>query len=654
MQNLDEAFPIPYAHMYAAKLFLLAGHPANEVYARFPNSDRWAKDVSENYHGIMWSAYGEPNSTLKRLGVVDSSDERRLYDHLIADGGIEPAVMQPFDLGRQLAKVRKVVERNPRIGPFADVDWVAEIIGDRQYRGIVYMHDGHSVFALGNMLHDEKLQALPGVDALSFEQLGDRWFRDKNHVYAQAQTPTRIFWYVVRNADVENFRVLNEYYAADKSALYYVTKKRFPVGAPETLEVVGYHIGHGLHPGYREKHSAYVKSSDSVYAFGALIEGADASSFHSIGDEGGYFADRNRVYFEQMPMEGVDRESFVCGYDMGQYAAYDKNRPYYRGLPNSPETAFKDWCRYFESRPDLTDTWWHREKLRREELTANSASISSADSSTNPRPIGGIFFSDGNRILVQSRDESSEGKWCPQEHFDLASFKPLVDMFGQDKHGLRYVVPRSEDIQRLSVADADTSSFRALGDGWYRDAKRVYFLDAYVPRDQRGLVIVKADLATFEVIGGAYARDSKGLIVEGIRKRGIADPKAVVALGYQYARMGDVILFQGRPVTRAPKVDVNTARGLPDGLLIDANGRMLLGSLYRKPLPVILNPASLRFLNRVFVSDEKRVYAIREGRVVPIPDWDPASVEVASEYKVRVGGVTYWYWFDGNELRSCS
>ncbi|CAM3348071.1 LysR substrate binding domain-containing protein [Paracoccus aminovorans] len=49
------------------------------------------------------------------------------------------------------------------------------------------------------------------------------------------------------------------------------------------------------------------------------------------------------------------------------------------------------------------------------------------------------------------------------------------------------------------------------------------------------LSVVKADLASFQVLGDAYARDAKGLIMEGVRKRGIDDPTAVEALGHPLA-----------------------------------------------------------------------------------------------------------------------
>ena len=82
----------------------------------------------------------------------------------------------------------------------------------------------------------------------------------------------------------------------------------------------------------------------------------------------------------------------------------------------------------------------------------------------------------------------------------------------------------------------------------------------------------------------SYPRDAKGLIVKGVRKRGIDDPAAVVALGHSFARIGDTILYRVKPVTKSGKVDPATARGIHAQMLIDGEGHMLLSGRYRKPL----------------------------------------------------------------------
>ena len=149
------------------------------------------------------------------------------------------------------------------------------------------------------------------------------------------------------------------------------------------------------------------------------------------------------------------------------------------------------------------------------------------------------------------------------------------------------------------------------------------------------LAIVKADIASFEVLGGVYARDAKGLIVEGVRKRSIDDPASVKALGHTFASLGDTLLYRGKPVTKPGKVNPATAHGIHQQLLIDASGRMLFCGTYRKPIPG-LDPATLKFLNRVFAVDAHHVYAMTDSGLILCEDIARDLVQQVGPYAVSV------------------
>lgn len=251
-----------------------------------------------------------------------------------------------------------------------------------------------------------------------------------------------------------------------------------------------------------------------------------------------------------------------------------------------------------------------------------------------PVPIGGLYYSDGSRILVRPR-RPQEAEWVSLDHFDHDSFRHIVDVFAQDRHGLRYFLPGLESYGMEPVKKADPASFEKLDGPWFKDKQQVYYIDSTAPLPE--LAVVKVDMASFEVLGGAYARDAKGLIVEGVRKRGIDNPAVVESLGYSFARMGDTLLYRGKPIGRPGKVNPATARGVHEQLLIDANGEMLLGGSYRKKIPGI-DPASLHFLNRVFAVDARHVYAITDTGLLLIEDIEPGGVERAGLYSVQVGG----------------
>ncbi|WP_245443801.1 DKNYY domain-containing protein [Mesorhizobium sp. DCY119] len=138
----------------------------------------------------------------------------------------------------EVVRLRRTVEANPRIGPFADVAWIAHYLGERRMPTIRYVHDGVHVRVDGAPTCDRKGIPLAGVDPFSFRQLGERWFRDDKRVYGQGETQTTLFWFVARNADPDTFTVLNERYAADKAAGYYITNLRLPTEEPGTFEIV--------------------------------------------------------------------------------------------------------------------------------------------------------------------------------------------------------------------------------------------------------------------------------------------------------------------------------------------------------------------------------------------------------------------------------
>ena len=81
-------------------------------------------------------------------------------------------------------------------------------------------------------------------------------------------------------------------------------------------------------------------------------------------------------------------------------------------------------------------------------------------------------------------------------------------------------------------------------------------------------------------------RDAKGLIVECVRKRDIAAAADARPIGGRYARKGAQILCRGKALARTGTVDVDAARGVHSDVLIDAQGHMLLGMRYRKPIGV--------------------------------------------------------------------
>lgn len=608
-------FPLSYDNWYAARLFLEAGHPAADILRRLGIDVTAWRAINDLYSMLKYAGTSWVASAWARQGHRDPAHDRELMARLLAGGSVPAfAAPEPFSLRAVLNAVRQWVERDPHIGPFTDAEWTAVYLCERGFPTVRYVHDGQRVLCDGFPLRNSKGEPLDGIDPLTFRALGDRWFRDAARVYGQGETPTKLFWFVVRGAHADSFEVLNERHAADRAAGYYITNRRFPTADPGTFQVVGYHYGSGQKPGFHIKESHYAKDSSKVYAYGQVIEGAHAPSFEAIGSEGKYFADVHRIYWERTPIADADRASFqACG--PGQYTAFDIHRPYWRGQPASVDQEFDHWSEFFEQNPEVEDSWWHRERARRARAGASMAGTKALT------PLGGPYLSDGERVFVRiSRRSEEEAAPVSLDHFDLPSFRHVVDVFAADRSGLRHVQPGYEEYGSPPIVGADPDSFGALGHGWYRDKRQAYFLDMHELR------IVKADMGTFVYMDSVYARDAKGLIVEGVRKRDIADAADVRPLGGRYARQGAQILYRGKAIGRTGAVDVDTARGVHPDVLIDAQGHMLLGTRYRKPIGV--DAASLRFLDPHFAVDDHHVYALEWDRFWRIDGVDRASFQV--------------------------
>lgn len=618
----EDAFPVAYADWYAARLFMDAGVAAADVVARLGVTQVVWDGCQERYEQLHFADTGWVAWAFERGGLPAPEDDRALLSHLTGSR----AVLR-VRLRERLTALRRQVEADPKIGPFAGVDWIARYLCERHFPTIRYVHSGTHVCVDGQPLQTKKGDVIDGIDCVAFRKLGERWFTDGKRVYGQGETPTSRHWFVMRGADPVTFRVLNQRYAADKDAGYYITNLRLAGGYPGSFAVVSYPYGNPVRQ--RVEHSYYAKDSRRVYSYGVALEGADAASFEAIGVEGKYFADDRRIYWERTPIEGADRATFTCAIEVGQYRAFDKNRVYYGGKVVSAARDREKWTAYFAAHPEVRTTWFHDQTEGAERV-----------------PVGGPYFSDGQRLWVEGRLRGQR-EWVSVDYIDHDSFHHVVDVFGIDQAGLRYVEPRLEGYERPPVKGADPESFEALGDGWYRCAKQAYFMNLTDPRDYHRLVIVKADMDSFRLLGGAYAMDAKGLIVEGVRKRDIADPEAVQPIGGLFARVGETVLFRGKVVKKTGALDLETMRVVTPRLAIDDAGHMLLGSRYRKPV-VGINAPKLRFLNAYFAVDGARLYALSEDALVLCEGADGSAIAVEGH---AVSDGTLRFIFDGNRVR---
>ena len=601
----------PYDVWVAADLFIQAGVPHDAVLARLGlEPAKWDR-ISACYRLLhqcnLWWLRGtdQPNHWGDSEEVRGDMETNAAFFALIGAPRWQwPAdAPSPFSMTAATRHIRQVVHAAPHIGPFTDCGWTARMIGEHhRVIGDLYAHDGRTVYLAGKPLWGRDGLALADIDAPSFEMIGARWMRDARRVYAQAQRATADHFYVVEKADRDSFRQLNERYACDAQALYHVTNKRVRSRSPQALAIVP----HAYTPVVTAKagvmqHSTWMSQvacdAEHVYMAGSVMKLADPAGFHQLADTD-FYSDGMRVWYHKVLLPEADVATFTV---RNKYSACDRFRPYSGARAESTSEAFDEWTAHFEASPALQGWWWHAEQQRR----ATPPVVGTL------RPLGGAYFSDGQRVLCRLRS------WHQLEGFedvvldgaDPARFEVLAHGFARDDRHVYWM--HSDQRHWRCLEGADAVSFQVLSASWSRDRTRAWY---------DGWKSVKIDGPTFEVLSECYARDALGVLSRGVRKKDI-DARSARALGGDYLRAGDVIYWGGKPA-KTGKLDLGTARGVGFDLLIDAAGHWLHRNQYRKPLA---DGRTLRALGLDFFADARQVFYLDFYGLRMVPGADPSS-----------------------------
>jgi hypothetical protein len=178
-------------------------------------------------------------------------------------------------------------------------------------------------------------------DASSFEVLSASYYGDKNGLYFGETS--------LDSPDRSTFKIMSKHLAVDKNALFY-RGKRLDLCDAATLEIpnnrisyqyiydsqcayyltawatpkAGFRVNENLET-FREISPYHAKDSESVFAGGVKIEGADPASFTVIGSSTG--ADQNAVFYRHNRIVDADRNSYKS---LGSYGV-DKHAVFYKG-----------------------------------------------------------------------------------------------------------------------------------------------------------------------------------------------------------------------------------------------------------------------------------------------------------------------------------
>lgn len=354
-------------------IFFLFGELASSEYAaRKPEgydpatferlNDTFAKDINHVYYCNEILEDADPK-TFRALSEEYSADSRYVW---YRENKIEGANPQTF---------------------------VAPEKNDSLNFTIGLAHDDHDYYNKNNPLHV--------ADMGSFRQIDGSWAVDRLNVY-YIDLKAEIGKDIVPIGDYSTFRVLNHLYAVDAKCAYY--KNKIVEGAdPKTFVVLdgGNDYGQDKNRVYYQDRGTTIRNLDAlkhrnmgnglyetfhtdgktVYnpELMAMPVGTDFSTIHRVERYRDWYADKNRVYYENRLLSeakpqtfkvfpihyvskdyvsnnnkdfnysydgnrvyyrdslmlGVDVASFICGYDYVDSIsfAFDKNR-YYEGSPN--------------------------------------------------------------------------------------------------------------------------------------------------------------------------------------------------------------------------------------------------------------------------------------------------------------------------------
>jgi hypothetical protein len=177
------------------------------------------------------------------------------------------------------------------------------------------------------------------ADQSSFKPINSDYAKDKNHVF--------LWNHVIDGADPTTFVYLKKNYSKDKSRVYYSAK---PIeGAdPNTFEIINAGLGKDKKDFYwltsklgvidpasfTVINNQWAKDQKAYYAFSGFIKyiGKVDCDYSSMKIFNGYAVDKNRAYWEGVPIEGVDLNTFQ---EIDETSAKDRNRDYVLDQPKT-------------------------------------------------------------------------------------------------------------------------------------------------------------------------------------------------------------------------------------------------------------------------------------------------------------------------------
>ena len=489
------------------------------------------------------------------------------------------------------------------------------------------------------------------------------YIRDRNNVYFVDNENGIIK--IVKNADNNTFKVVEENYGMDSKNVYYNGKKLDFVGLDglkifdenylkdkngvyqiyETdnnkvkikpiknlnIDVASFeNILKGTL--YKDKNSVYYVEVDGDKQELKKLEGADADTF----EPGIFSKDKNSVYVEKQRLEGVNPKGFeILDNDLNFIKDYknvfylDRAEDGITFIPRVQNTegvdvatlesvgksAFKD---YFKDKNNVY-------------IVANERFISTDSINTklnfykligaNPKTFELIdnFGKDDKNVYFL--DKKLKG-------IDAKTFEEISFNIVKDKNGL-HILLNSDDsgikTRNLKISGLDLKTFKKLENGYYKDKNNIYY-----NLDNNLYTIKNADLATFEVLNSPYsssiyfAKDKNNVYYQNKKINGI------VADGFEQIQSNFI-----KDKNRLYKIDEDEEKN--EIKLIPINEKV--------------NLENFEEIGGNYYKDDKNLYYFGENEFKKIEGADPNSFKYDNENHTFIAKDKNNVYFEGEKVK---
>lgn len=376
-----------------------------------------------------------------------------------------------------------------------------EVLNNVGYYYSDYIRDRNNVYFVDN--ENGIIKIVKNADNNTFKVVEENYGMDSKNVYYNGKKLDFV--------GLDGLKILDENYLKDKDSVYQIyetdnNKVKIKPIKNLNINVASFeNILKGTF--YKDKNSVYYVEVDGNKQELKKLEGADADTF----EPGIFSKDKNSVYVEKQRLEGVSPKGFeILDNDLNFIKDYknvfylDRAEDGITFIPRVQNTegvdvatlesvgksAFKD---YFKDKNNVY-------------IVANERLISTDSINTklnfykligaNPKTFELIdnFGKDDKNVYFL--DKKLKG-------IDAKTFEEISFNIVKDKNGL-HILLNSDDsgikTRNLKISGLDLKTFKKLENGYYKDKNNIYY-----NLDNNLYTIKNADLATFEVLNSPYS-----------------------------------------------------------------------------------------------------------------------------------------------------